>query len=1117
MQYINLHVHSLFSMQDSLVRIPELVQEAKKYDMPAVACTDHGTMAGILKFYKECKKQKIKGILGEEFYFCPDRLLKVPEAPMWHLILLAQNLEGYHNLLKLSSLANTEGFYRKPRIDRELLEKYNKGLICLSACFKGEIPQAILAGQTGGLQANWYSGLFEKRFYLEIQKHGINNEKFPDQEKINNGLWTLSREYNIFTAASCDIHYLHESDHGNHRILKALAYQSDNLESEYSSDTVWFRSPEEMDQHFRSTQEREAVGNTLAIADQIEDYDIGLGKVYMPEWKAKDPEKEFVRIAEAGLEKTYFKFYPDAIDIPQEYWDRLRYECEAIIKAGFASYFITLMEILHWLDENNIARGPGRGSCTGSLVAFALDITKVDSIKYNLLFERFINPVRVSRVDIDSDFDPRYKDKLLEYLVQRFGQEHIAQIGTFTKFKPKSCLRDLCRLKKYDRDLTERVIALVPEEKRGGQGENAITFEKIYALDTVRHALSQDSMVREVFEQAKFLEGLYRQGSAHASGIVISPSDVSDYIPVARIGSVKLPVTQWDMNDVEEVGLVKYDFLSLKNIAAIRKTTDLIKERHNKIIDVDVLPDEDIESYKLIHEGKTTGIFQMMEDGMTAFAAKFKPNNIKDLPMITALYRPGPMDSGWHTQVAAIRTGEEKASYPIPEVKDILEPTYGAMVYQEQIMAIARKMAGYSLGQADILRKACGKKKPEEMKQQEGSFIEGCLKNKFSQKVAKETFDAIEKFSNYGFCVGHATSYSLISYQTTYLKAHYPAEFLASCMTLEEETSEFPSWFTGCREMGITILPPHINYSENNFTVQDDKTIRFGLGAIKGLGADAIQRIITERSIKSFESLEDLINRVSTCNAKCLSVLIDSGAIDGLGLNRSQMRYLAEEIQKGSRKQKERIASGQLSFFEEPKMYVPTLPEDKETDLNLERETVGFYISGHPLDLYNIKGNHVLNLSINTKVIDGIVISVRELVMKKTQRKFATVILADKEATTEAVVWSEEYQQFRDYLVQGRVVRCTGYCKDRNGKLQFTVRVLIPFSEIRKRNCQAFVIPGAQYRKLKELKPYLGREGIPVVLDVRGLQMTIGHIADPELARKVFTVTGILALTIEGE
>lgn len=1074
--------------------------------MPAVALSDHGGCGGILEFYKTCKKENITSILGFEAYYTPDRLIKTPEAPMWHLVLLAKNLEGYHNLLKLSSLGNIEGFYKRPRIDRELLTKYHKGLVALSACIYGEIPQLIINDQSPNIQLDWYKSLFGKDFYLEIQKHGRNNEYLPQQQKVNETLIRLSREFDIPLIATCDVHYLKEHDNHKRVDLKTIVFHQDHEEAieKFEHDSLWFKSTEEMYDWFPGQYEKEAVNNSQKILDSIEKYDIELGKVYMPKWKGKDAFETLVELSKAGLEeKMQDKWNETSKPI---YYQRLEYELEVIKQTGFADYFLILRDLLKWMDQQGIIRGPGRGSAVASLVIFALNITKVDPIEYNLIFERFICPERISLADIDLDTGAQYKDQILNHLVKEFGVSNVAQVGTYTKFKPKSAIRDICKIL-WDKDpqknyKTEKILTLIPEEKRGGQGEHAVTFEKILAESRIQEAINKDTDFKQVFDRVQFLEGLYRQASAHASGIVISEEPIYNRVPVAKIGSALLPITQWDMKGVEEAGLVKFDFLSLGTLDLIQETIKLIEISNGICLDIDKLPDKDKKTYQLIASGNNFGVFQFGEQGISNYASYFQPKSIKDLALITALYRPGPMDNNWHTKILEYKNSTEKTKLEFPELTE----TFGLPIYQENILGLFKSLAGFTYGQADIARRAIGKKKPEELKAQKAKFLEGCETNAIPKAKAIKIFSAIEKFMDYGFAASHATAYSFITYQTAWLKANFPAEFHTAGMTLEDDIEELTKWIDSARRMKIEILPPDINSSSKKFTVKEGKII-FGLNSIKGINEAAVDQILLERNQKLFKSYTDLISRISLCNAKCLRVLIDSGALDelktekGILLNREQFRCLINEHRI--------IDSKQLELFPKNKeVLIPDLKSDPIKDLILERQTIGIYLSNHPLDIYpNFPNDSILKIDENTKYIVGIIIEVRELVTKKDKKKFAAIKIEDKFTNIEATIFPRTYDYFAHLLKPDTIVVLKGQTKNREGRLNFVVNQIQTIDEIIKNRCTSIDIP-LKHDLLKEpkidlIRNVLSIKGIPITLIYKNLQIPIGCFPSYETSQKV--------------
>lgn len=1033
--FVHLHVHTEYSLLDGAIRINDLIARAREYNMPAVAITDHGTMYGVMDFYLQAKKAGVKPIIGCECYMAPRSRFDKTTADhqgMSHLVLLAENMDGYRNLCRLATSASIDGFYHKPRIDKKILEACHDGIIALSACLKGEIPGLIRKNQVAAADevARYYQALFgEGNFFLELQDNNM-----PEQETVNAGLLDMSRRLSIPMVATNDCHYLNAGDKRAHEVLMCIQTGKtlkDDSRMKFGEGALYFKSGEAMKEAFAGYPD--AVANTVAIADRC-NVEFEIDKHHFPKFNLTGTESEaalFERKTRQGYDErmeTLLKKNPD-IDV-SVYKARIDYEIDVINSMDFPGYFLIVADFIGYAKKKGIPVGPGRGSAAGSLVAYALGITDIDPIENGLIFERFLNPSRSSMPDIDVDFCIYGRDDVFHYVVNRFGgTDYVAQIITFGRMKARAVIRDVGRVLDIPLSEVDEIAKLVPDSV-GMTLENALKMEPKLAAKAEANPVYSD-----LLEISKALEGLNRHASTHAAGVVIGDKPLVDYLPLykGKRGEIS---TQFDMKMVEKIGLVKFDFLGLRNLTIMAETLSLIASQGSAPPDLDNLGLDDHATYELLSKGLTTGVFQLESAGMKGLLIRMKPENFAEITALVALYRPGPMGSGMHDDYVERKHGRQKVSYLIPELEPILDVTYGVILYQEQVMKIAGDIGGFSMAEADSLRKAMGKKIASVMEQQEERFVKGAIANGVAADKAKELFKLIETFAGYGFNKSHSAAYALIAYQTAYLKTHFPVAFMAAVLTSEMNSSDnVAKYIAECRNMGIDILPPDINESDKNFTVIGGK-IRFGLAAIKNVGEAAIDSIIEMREKSRFESLFDFCRKVDLrrVNKRVVESLIQCGAFDATGYNRAQMMAAAEDaLEYGQNVQKEKN-DPQMSLFgaaeEQDPINLPVIPDlpawDEKQLLELEKESIGFYITAHPLDEYldviekyaNAAALAVKEDGIKdgqTVRIGGMVKSVKSIVTKKGD-PMAFMELEDLHGSIEVIVFPNLYGEVQQLL-----------------------------------------------------------------------------------------------------
>jgi len=1026
--FVHLHVHSQYSLLDGAIRFEEVCDLAKKYRMPALALTDHGNMFGVIEFYQMAIKQGIKPVVGCEIYVAPGS--RFDKRPMegtegaYHLTLLVKNRKGYFNLIRLVSLAHLEGFYYKPRVDKELLMRYHEGLIALSGCMKGEIAIHASRGEMKrALQsAEEYARIFDdRRFFIEIQNNGVEN-----QLSVNERLIDIGQQLSLPVVATNDCHYLQRKDARAHEVLLCIQTGKtlqDSDRMKFASDEFYFKSPEEMVDLFQHIPE--AITHTVEIAErcnlELRFEEKHIPKISVPQGESLDSYLE--KLSREGLEKRFFslKERKDFQERSGAYWARLEEELRIIKSMGYSGYFLIVADFIRFAKHRGIPVGPGRGSAAGSLVAYALDITDLDPIEYDLIFERFLNPGRKSSMpDVDVDFCMEGRDEVIQYVMDKYGKENVAQIITFGKMQARAVIRDVGRVMGLPYAEVDRIAKLIPSFPL-----NITLGQALDQEPQLKEWIKTDSKVESLFNIAKSLEGLTRHASTHAAGVVISNKSLMEYLPLYR-GQNGEVMTQYPMKEVETIGLVKFDFLGLKTLTLVNHAIQLIEKNHQVKIDLSHIPLDDPKVFALLSSGATLGIFQLESSGMKELLIKLKPENFREVIALVALYRPGPLKSGMVDEYIKRKHGKETIRYEVKDLEEILKDTYGVMVYQEQVMRVASTLANFSLEDADILRRAMSKKDPKEMEMQKEKFLAGARKNRIHLTKAEKIFDLMAKFAEYGFNKSHSAAYALIAYQTAYLKAHYPLEFMAALLTSEvQNPDKIVKYIAECRDMGISILPPDINESYKNFTVVGNQ-IRFGLAAVKNVGDAALDAILAEREEGGrFQSLYDFCQRVDSrkVNRRVVESLIKCGAFDFARVYRSQMLTVLDEFLERSQIAQRKKGEAQLSMWSSARKEIEeTYPETDEFSENqliaFEKETIGFYISRHPLSRYQkeMKKHTDQDTSTLTRLrngdevkVCGLVSGLKEITTKKGDR-MAFLNLEDMKGFVEVILFPEVFK-----------------------------------------------------------------------------------------------------------
>ncbi|MDR3628766.1 MAG: DNA polymerase III subunit alpha [Desulfocapsaceae bacterium] len=1070
--FVHLHVHSQYSLLDGAIRVSDLLEKCKEFGMDSVAITDHGAMHGALEFYVKAKKAKIKPIIGCEFYMAPENRSdkkQVSGVHAFHILLLAMNQTGYKNLMKLASIAQFEGFYYKPRIDMEVLTAHNEGLIAMTACLHGQIPWLIQQKDMGGARqkAQELLGIFGDRLYFELQENTI-----PEQTTVNNGLIQLGKELGVKVVATNDCHYLNREEAHAHEILLCIQTGktiTDPKHFSFSSDEFYFKPPELMRQRFAYCPE--AIATTVEIAERC-NLEIEFGNYYFPRFpvpEGESLESMFTTACRKGIKERFAamraagQFTPDKEKL---YTERLNTEIDVINKMGFPGYFLIVADFINWAKDRGIPVGPGRGSGAGSLAAYCMRITNIDPIPYGLIFERFLNIERKSMPDFDVDFCQDRRAEVIDYVREKYGgAAHVAQIVTYGSMKARGVIRDVGRAMDIPFGEVDKIAKLVPDQLK-------MTIKKAMEEEPrLKDAADKDPRIEELLRVSQTLEGLARHTSTHAAGVVVSPDPMVEYLPTCR-GSNEETLTQYDMKHTEMTGLIKFDFLGLKTLTVIDKALKHIKADVGIDLDIDAIPMDDIKTYDLLCSGDALGVFQLESSGMRELLVKMAPTQFSDLIALVALYRPGPLESGMVNDFVETKHGRATAHYPLPQIKFILEETYGVIVYQEQVMKIANVLASYSLGDADNLRRAMGKKIPEEMEKQRNKFMEGAQKNGIPADKAEYIFDLMAKFAGYGFNKSHSAAYALVSYQTAYLKAHYPAQFMAALLSCDmNNTDKVVLYISECRDRHIEVLPPDINESINDFSVVNDR-IRFGLAAVKNVGGSALDSIVEERNKGGpYTTLADFCNRVDSrrVNSRVIESLIKSGSFDSLGRKRSQLFAALEQAMDQAKAVQRDKQSGQMSLFAvAPKadksavteIMMPDVEEwDERKRLALEKETVGFYITGHPLDNAMSEIKTVVDSDIRNLAewgedqpvrVGGLIRTCKRLKSKKGE-PMAFITLEDILETVEVIAFPETYARCEQHLASTDpvIVRGTVQKDERGAKI--IAESIIPLQEAREK------------------------------------------------------------------
>ena len=1033
-QFVHLHLHTEYSLLDGAIKIDELAENIKSKGMDAVAITDHGSMYGIVDFYRACIKVGIKPIIGCEVYVAKDsRFRKEPgvDDGRYHLILLAENNVGYHNLMKIVSQSFTEGFYYKPRVDKELLEKYSEGIIATSACIAGEVARRIREDNYEGAKkaALEYEDIFAKgNFFIEIQDHLLEYEK-----SLNLRLIRLAKELDIPLVAANDSHYLEREDSYAHEILMCIQMGktiNDEHKMEFPNKEFYVKSATEMIELFKNIPE--AIENTVKIKDRC-NVNIEFGESHLPDYKVPDEETLESYLEKLCLEGVIKKYGA----MTEEIRERLYYELGVINEMDYPGYFLIVWDMIAFAKDKGIYVGPGRGSAAGSMVAYVLDITTIDPLKYDLIFERFLNPERISLPDIDTDFCYVRREEVIEYLIEKYGEDHVAQIVTFGTMAARAAIRDVGRAMDIPLKDVDKAAKMVPNELK-------ITLKK--AMDTsleLQDFCKERNDIEELIKIARRLEGMPRHTSTHAAAVVITPEPLKEYLPIKMKGEEYL-TTQFPMNTVEDIGLLKMDLLGLRTLTVIGETVGKIKENRGIVIDIEKIPLDDKKTFQLLATGNTSGLFQLESKGMQAIIKQLKPDAFEEIIALVALYRPGPIGSGMIDDFIKRKHKQIEIEYLHPMLEPILNDTYGVILYQEQVMRIASQLGRFTLAEADNLRKAMGKKIPEMLEKSRQGFIEGCRKNEIEEKTAKEIFCLMEYFAGYGFNKSHSAAYAMLAYETTYLKAHYPVEFMASLLSsVIMSSTKVTQYILECKKMGICVLPPDVNESKEGFIVKEN-TIRFGLGAIKNVGVSAIESILEARREGPFLDIDDFCRRVDlrTVGKNIMEHLSLSGAFSSFNIPRKALMAIVEDaVDLGQRFQKEKD-SNQLSLFdiddtleeEEPTRVTTQKEFPLQELLQKEKEVLGFYVSAHPLkeypdlmedpDFYSL-GDIEENDDKRKVIIRGVLNNIKE---KKTRNNelMGTFILEDETDSIECLIFPSFYTKVKDLIKEGAVVTAGG-------------------------------------------------------------------------------------------
>jgi len=1056
--FVHLHVHSHYSLLDGLGKTDQLVSKAKELGMPALALTDHGVMHGAIEFYLECQRAGIKPIIGQEAYVAPrtrhDKASGIDTKP-YHLVLLAKNLTGYKNLIKLTSLGHLEGYYYKPRLDREILSRYSEGLIATSACLASETSRRILEKDFEGLEETirTYQEIFGKEnYYLELQNHPA----IAEQQVVNQHIKEWAKKTGAGLVATNDTHYVNSEDHNTHDILVCI--QTGKLVSDkdrmlYTSDFS-LKSPEEMAGAF--TDVPEAIENTVRIADQV-DLKIPMGENLLPQFPLPPGETEaslLKKWCEAGLQKRYKEITPTIRE-------RLNFELDVVIKMGFPGYLLIVADFMRFAREKGIFVGPGRGSAAGSLIAYVTGITNVDPLQYDLLFERFLDPARVSMPDIDMDFEDTRRGEVIDYVREKYGDDHVAGIITFGTIMARAAVRDVGRVLGMPYNQVDAIAKVVPTPI---QGRHTPLAKSVQESPELKDVYTKDPEAKQLLDQAMKLEGTVRHASQHACAIVISKEPLDQYVAVqAAQGGDVHQVTQYSMGPIEKIGLLKMDFLGLSNLSIMKQAVKIIEAAYGGSIDIENLPLEDEETFKLLGRGETTGVFQLESAGMKRYIKELKPNQFEDIVAMVALYRPGPMQ--WIQSFINRKHGKEEIEYLHPLAEESFKETYGIPVYQEQVMRMSKDMCGFTGSEADTLRKAIGKKIPKLMAEMKEKFVSGALKNGVKETKANQIWKQLEDFAAYCFNKSHAVCYAMIAYQTAYLKAHYPDCFMAALMTSDlGDIDRLGIEIAECERLGITVLPPDINESFADFAVVKEKrAIRFGLGAVKNLGLGVAREIVDERKAGGpYQSLEDFLGRCcKSLNKKVLENLVKSGALDRFG-SRASLYAGIEFLVKAAAGAAKQNGNGQVLLFESdptasqvPLINLPVVAEDRRQNLTWEKELLGLYLSDHPLKEFSEKLGQCATpcqeitreLAGKTVRIGGVVSEVKKITTKSNQT-MAFAQIEDLGGMLEAVIFPSVFGDHKDIWSKDSMVLLEGKISDKDGEPKLLVDKVWPLETI---------------------------------------------------------------------
>lgn len=1083
--FVHLHNHTHYSLLDGLQKVPEMLDRVKDLGMEAVAMTDHGSLSGVIEFYKEAQKREIKPIIGLETYIAPRKHTDKDgkkDANPYHLILLAMNNKGYENLMRLSTIANLEGFYYKARVDWDLLEKHSEGLIVLSACIGGEIGEALRHDRDNDAEetAKWYQSVFGDRYYLEVQDHG---HEWDEQAKANEKILALGEKLDIQVVVTADAHYCRAEDQDAHEVLLCIqtgSQVSDEKRMSLKNMHLFLSDPQEMAQ--RWSERSDVMTNTKAVADRCE-VEIELDGILIPEFATPEGKTENQHLKELSYQGLAWRYTDMSREeaaklsveevkskISQETLERFEYELGVINGMGFDGYFLIVADFINWGKDQGIIFGPGRGSAAGSIVSYALGITDLDPLQYDLLFERFLNPDRISMPDIDIDIQDNRRGEVIDYTIEKYGADRVANIVTFGTMAARNAIRDTARVLGVSYADADRLAKMVPPPQ---QGRHIPLKKSIQDVKELKEEYENNPQSKQVFDLAMRLEGTIRSHGVHAAGVVIAPDEIVKYTPLemAQKGVVS---TQYSMNPIEELGLLKMDFLGLSNLTIIKNSLRIIRKVYGDEIDISNLPlDDDEKTYQLLRNGDTTGVFQFESSGMKRYIKQLHPENFEDLIALAALYRPGPLSAGYTDEFVATKNGEREVSYDHEKMKSALEPTYGILVYQEQVMQIAREMCGFTGGQADTLRKAIGKKKADLMAKMKVEFVDGMVEHSgVDKEFAEDYWHKLEGFADYCFNKSHSACYAMIAYQTAYLKAHYPSAFMAALMTSDfEDTDRIAIEIAECRHMGIDVLPPDVNESFVEFAVRTTDTpsvansegVRFGMSAVKNVGVHAVEEILRAREEGGqFTSVEDFAKRVSVrvVNRKTWESLIKAGAFDNLG-DRATLLHNIEKIITFAQKIQKDAANGQTDLFGDavteesllPKLDLDTPQEEVSTreSLQWERELLGVYISHHPLDAFEaylkqettpIEKITTDKEGVNVK-IGGLVTELREITTRKGD-KMAFVKMEDKTGELEIIAFPKTYEANQDSWQADKILLVEGKVntKDRDGNKGEEIKIM---------------------------------------------------------------------------